>query len=469
MKRLKRLGILFGVLVIACIAAFCALRYEEHQEKIKNSEETILEVDPDTVTQLSWEYNGNSFTLNKEDDVWTYADDENFPVDQDHVQTMLELFQEFGVSFVIEDVDDYSQYGLDDPTCTITLQTEDTTYTIQLGNYSNMDEKRYVSIGDGNAYLVNEDPLETFDVELKDLIQNDEIPAFDQVTSMETSGETAETIQYVEDSNDTYREDDVYFVKQGNELLPLDTSLVNKYLSSLHSLYLDDYVTYNVTDEELESYGLKDPDLTLTVNYTSKDEDDNETDETFVIHVSHNPDQTIPDVSETDEEDDSFDAYVRIGESSIIYKITTDEYRSLLAVAYDDLRHKEVIPADTEDIKQIDVTLDGETYTLTSREEKKEQVWYYNDEKLEDNDFADALSSLKADSFTEESASGQEEISMTLYLDKDNDPEIHVTLYRYDGSDCLASVDGETVSLVKRSRVVDLMEAVRAIVLEKDE
>ena len=469
MKRLKRLGILFGVLVIACIAAFCALRYEEHQEKIKNSEETILEVDPDTVTQLSWEYNGNSFTLNKEDDVWTYADDENFPVDQEHVQTMLELFQEFGVSFVIEDVDDYSQYGLDNPTCTITLQSEDTTYTVQLGNYSNMDEKRYVSIGDGNAYLVNEDPLDTFDVELKDLIQNDEIPAFDQVTSMETSGETAETIQYVEDSNDTYREDDVYFVKQGNELLPLDTSLVNKYLSSLHSLYLDDYVTYNVTDEELESYGLKDPDLTLTVNYTSKDEDDNETDETFVIHVSHNPDQTIPDVSETDEEDDSFDAYVRIGESSIIYKITTDEYRSLLAVAYDDLRHKEVIPADTEDIKQIDVTLDGETYTLTSREEKKEQVWYYNDEKLEDNDFADALSSLKADSFTEESASGQEEISMTLYLDKDNDPEIHVTLYRYDGSDCLASVDGETVSLVKRSRVVDLMEAVRAIVLEKDE
>ncbi len=469
MKRLKRLGILLGILVIACIAAFCAIRYEEHQEKIKNSEETILEVDPDTVTQLSWEYNGNSFTLNKEDDVWTYADDENFPVDQEHVQTMLELFQEFGVSFVIEDVDDYSQYGLDNPTCTITLQSEDTTYTVQLGNYSNMDEKRYVSIGDGNAYLVNEDPLDTFDVELKDLIQNDEIPAFDQVTSMETSGETAETIQYMEDSSDTYREDDVYFVQQGNELLPLDTSLVNKYLSSLHSLYLDDYVTYNVTDEELESYGLKDPDLTLTVNYTSKDEDDNETDETFVIHVSHNPDQTIPDVSETDEEDDSFDAYVRIGESSIIYKITTDEYRSLLAVAYDDLRHKEVIPADTEDIKQIDVTLDGATYTLTSREEKKEQVWYYNDEKLEDNDFADALSSLKADSFTEESASGQEEISMTLYLDKDNDPEIHVTLYRYDGSDCLASVDGETVSLVKRSRVVDLMEAVRAIVLEKDE
>ena len=188
-----------------------------------------------------------------------------------------------------------------------------------------------------------------------------------------------------------------------------------------------------------------------------------------MIHVSHNPDQTIPDVSETDEEDDSFDAYVRIGESSIVYKITTDEYRSLLAVSYDDLRHKEVIPADTEDIKQINVTLDGETYTLTSREEKKEQVWYYNDEKLEDNDFADALSSLKADSFTEASASGQEEISMTLYLDKDNDPEIHVTLYRYDGSDCLASVDGESVSLVKRSRVVDLMEAVRAIVLEKDE
>ena len=41
--------------------------------------------------------------------------------------------------------------------------------------------------------------------------------------------------------------------------------------------------------------------------------------------------------------------------------------------------------------------------------------------------------------------------------------------YRYDGASCLAVVDGEPVSLVVRSAVVDLMEAVRAIVLNETE
>ena len=38
-------------------------------------------------------------------------------------------------------------------------------------------------------------------------------------------------------------------------------------------------------------------------------------------------------------------------------------------------------------------------------------------------------------------------------------------MYRYDGEQCLAMVDGQSVSLVPRSDVVDLIEAVNALVL----
>ena len=41
-----------------------------------------------------------------------------------------------------------------------------------------------------------------------------------------------------------------------------------------------------------------------------------------------------------------------------------------------------------------------------------------------------------------------------------------IICYRYDGNKCLAVVDGEPVSLVDRSHVVDLIEAVNAIVLK---
>lgn len=42
---------------------------------------------------------------------------------------------------------------------------------------------------------------------------------------------------------------------------------------------------------------------------------------------------------------------------------------------------------------------------------------------------------------------------------------MEIQLYRYDGTNCLSVVDGESVSLVPREQVVDLTEAVRAIVL----
>lgn len=60
----------------------------------------------------------------------------------------------------------------------------------------------------------------------------------------------------------------------------------------------------------------------------------------------------------------------------------------------------------------------------------------------------------------------REEISLTIHLDNENFPRIQIKLYRYDGSRCLAAIDGESVSLVERTAVVNLIEAVHAIVLD---
>lgn len=106
----------------------------------------------------------------------------------------------------------------------------------------------------------------------------------------------------------------------------------------------------------------------------------------------------------------------------------------------------------------------GQTvYTFTSEERDEEQIWYYQEEEL--SDLRTALVYLEADRFTEEQPAGKEEISLTVYLENENYPKIEIKLYRYDGEYCLAAVDGEPVSLVKRSAAVDLMEAVRGIVL----
>ena len=177
MKRSKRLYILLGVLVVVCAGTYGVLQYEERKEEISNSDEVVLEISADDVTGLSWEYDSQTLSFHK-DEIWTYDDDEAFPVSEEKIDELLDVFGEFRVSFVIEDVEDYAQYGLDDPVCTIDIETADETYEIQLGDYSTMDSERYVSIGDGNVYLVQEDPLDTYDAVLSDMIQNDETPSF---------------------------------------------------------------------------------------------------------------------------------------------------------------------------------------------------------------------------------------------------------------------------------------------------
>lgn len=450
MNRSKRLLVLVGVLAAVCLAAFAVTRIEEKKEQIKNTDEIVLSLPTESVTALSWEYDGESLSFHR-DGVWLYDGDEAFPVSQQAVEDLLAQFQSFGAAFVIEDVTDYGQYGLTQPVCTIHLTAEETDYTVELGDFSSLDAQRYVSIGDGNVYLVKHDPLDEFDAVLRDMIDHDETPAFDAVASLTFSGAEQYTIDYQEDGGNSFRADDVYFTGG----LPLDTAKVSAYLRAITSLNPTDYVTYNATDGELADCGLDDPELTVTVDYADEDE----AAQRFVLHISRNPEQA------GEELEDVTDAYVRVGDSPILYRIDAASYAGLMAASYDDLRHSEVLSAEFADVGQIDVTLDGESYTLACAGDGEERVWTYQGEDLEIEALQTALEALTADRFTDEQPDQKEEIGLQLHLDQEGGPVLSIALYRYDGASCLAVVDGQPFALVERAAAVDLIEAVNAIVL----
>lgn len=469
MNRSKKLYILLGLLLVACAATFAVTRIEEHKEQIRNSDEIILELPSDSVQSLSWEYEKTALAFHKAE-TWLYDEDEAFPVSEERIYSLLKQFEAFGVSFIIEAVENYGQYGLDDPVCTIHLTTEEQAYEIKLGDYSKMDSKRYVSVGDGNVYLVQNDPLDHFDAELRDMIDNDETPVFDSVTRVQFAGEENYNLVYEEDSADTYCADDVYFAQQGGKNLPLDTSKVDSYLRTISRLNPTDYVSYDATDAELRTYGLDAPDLTVSVDYTTEDKDGTENQNTFVLHISRDPGekQAAEEAAAKGEEksaNETVTAYARVGESKIIYRISSSSYKNLMAASYNDLRHQEVFWADFADVRQIGISLEGADYTITSKKDGDERIYSYQDEELEIGSFQNALEALSADSFTSETPTQKEEITLTLYLDNENDPQISIKLYRYDGTYCLAAVDGQPVSLVERAAAVDLIEAVHAIVL----
>lgn len=466
MNRSKKLYVLLGVLAVFCVMTFLVSRYEEKKEQIKNSDEVILKIDSEKVTELSWKYDSESLSFHK-DEEWTYDDDKAFPVDAEKMDELLEVFAEFGVSFIIEDVEDYSQYGLDHPTCEIKIKDDEKTYEVAVGDYSTMDSERYVSIGDGNVYLVSEDPMDTYEITLDDVMLHDVFPNFNQVDKVTFKGKQKYEINYVEDSKYTYCDEDVYFVEKDDKTLPLDTTKVTDYTDMIGDLDLTSYVTYNVTDEELETYGLDNPELIVSIQYSWEDDETEETvSDTFKLSIAQDPEQagTIPEDSDEEEE---IIAYARVGESKIIYKLTSNQYENLLAASYDDLRHKEVLTADFDDIQKIDITLEGNSYTITSEEgeEEDEQVYVYETEEIDISSFKTALTSLEAYNFATDEPSDKEEIKLTVYLNDENFPKVEIELYRHNGEYCMAVVDGETFALVDRNDVVDLIEAVNAIVL----
>lgn len=500
MKKSKRLVALLGVLAVLCIATFALTQYEKKQEQIKNSDETILAIPTDTVTALSWNYVKDTSTLafHKGEEGWVYDADEAFPVSEEKINKILSHFEDFGVNFIIENVEDYSQYGLDKPECTIHLTAGEETYDVKLGDFSAMDEQRYVDIGDGNVYLVSEDPMDYVYTDLASMILHDDTPGFETVQNITFQGAENYTITCKEDSTDSYSEEDIYFVSQNGKNRPLDTAAVRQYLNTVTSLDLLTYATYNATEEELATFGMDAPELSVTVNYSYTEENEDGKEETisdtFLFHISRNPEElaAAEEAEANGENAEAVTMYVRIGDSQIVYELDKVDYGILSAAGFDDLRHKEVIWADFADVTQVDITLEGESHTLSSVYDEKEETrtWYYglpspetekttetegetteeteasdDEDALDITAFQTALEALVADSFTEEAPTGKEEISLTVHLNNENFPTVEIQLYRYDGEHCLAVVDGESVSLISRSSVVDLIEAVNAIVL----
>ena len=458
MSKQKKLYVLIVVLLIAIILALIAGTVQTRAEKIEENGTTVLSIEPASVTAVSWDTESSSFAFHKSDDTWVYDADEAFPVNADAIEELLAVFEDFGASFTIDDVDNLGTYGLDSPECTIKISTADEDYTITLGNYSEMDSQRYFSLGDDQVHLAKNDPTDTFNVELSDLIQNDVVPDVSEATKLSFSGESDLSIEYAEDNSAAYSDDDVYFA----DGKALDSSKVETYLSRVKNLNLTSYVTYNASQEELEAYGLDKPELTISATY-----EENGQSATLEVNVGRNQAELEKaEASSDDDAESSVTAYARIGDSPIVYTITSTEYTNLMAATYEDLRHEEVLPYDMSELTQVDITLDGQSYSITSTGSGSKQTWTYgDDDDVSISALKSALSALDADTLTQDKPTGKEEISVTLHFDNENHEKVEITLYRSDGTQCVAVVDGEPYAYVTRSRVVDLIETVNEIVL----
>ena len=191
MKRQKQLLLLAGVLVVLVVIIAVVSGVQKHIDTISTVDKEIIATSESALTGISWTRDGETLAFTHADDTWSDADDGAFPVDQDKMSELLAHFESVHASFIIENVEDFGQYGLDSPACTVTLTSADGQTVIQMGDYSTMDEKRYLTLGDGTVYLIDDDLAQYLTTDRDDWMRQDNLPEYDTLDGIVATGETA--------------------------------------------------------------------------------------------------------------------------------------------------------------------------------------------------------------------------------------------------------------------------------------
>lgn len=476
MTRGKKLGLLSLVLLVAMGAAVAALAlFQEETGTLEDSAVVIFTLDPDQVTSLSWTYEGEEISLARdEDNNWSCPQETDFPLDQSYPDDMLSQLKELQAEKTIEDPENLSEYGLEDPACAITVEAGETR-TIAIGDETGLGGQRYLSIGDGNVYLVEADLLDAFAYGLYDLVAKETIPSMTDVNSLQIeAGDKTLSLIYREDSGLAYSDRYTWFWQQGTQYTALDTDLTQDLVDTITGLTWGSCVAYQADQETLGAYGLLQPAAVVTLSYTeSAQVATNETDENGdPVYETQETEKTF--TLELGDYDGT-NCYARLAGSSMVYQVDGTVLDTLLAATGESLLPQDVIKLDWSRVTGVEIQLDGETYSLekTVQEETDDNgsttetyLYQLEGKTVEIADVLDRIQEMEPTGSVSGVQGKGQELALTFAQDSETYPQVTLVFYQYDSSSCLVSLNGETRLLVDRQSLLDIIDTLEDLLTE---
>lgn len=191
------------ILLVLCIGGYFGVKvYNSSQEK-KQEEETMKPVGIEVadVTGFSYVKDGETLSFEKDGEDWIYAGDTSLDMDEDSIEEMLGKVCEVTSTEKI-DAENLNDYGFDDPTNTITLETAEGSKVVKIGMYNEIVSKYYLSIDDSKElYLVENDIVTGFDKTAEDLKATETATAEtpEETTEESATEETTEAAEATEE------------------------------------------------------------------------------------------------------------------------------------------------------------------------------------------------------------------------------------------------------------------------------
>ena len=277
-KQTKTLAALAAALVV-CGGAYAALRvWNDRQAQI---DDTVYVTQLSDLTGLSLTNGQGELSFTKAEDVWQYDGDDAFPADQEAVEDLAEQVGSLAAIRVIDDPEDLSAYGLDEPALQASVTAGDgTDVTLLLGDVS--DSYCYAKRTDSDTvYTVSTDLPENLEsLELLDLAAIPDFPDLgtDTISSLtwesggtaltltKTETETAGTESGDSSSSESAEETEPAWDVNGTAI-PSDNSTFTSLMAQVSSLAFDACYGYKGEAETLAECGLDTPVGVLTVTY----------------------------------------------------------------------------------------------------------------------------------------------------------------------------------------------------------
>ena len=400
----KTVKLVSAVVVLGVLCAayegvnFYVTSQEEKETEENDTSVDLVSLEADDITAVSFTADQNKVEFDKKDDSWTEKSDANFPVNQDTVDSAVKGVASLTADQEISDVEDMSQYDLDNPQNTITLTTADGDTSLQIGMESS-NNQYYVKKEDDdkNVYLVSSSSIEPFMGTLYDFAESGTFPSVTSATITDVKVDKENSYELTQDADNLF-----WNVSDGKTTEKADTTKAGTVTSAIGSLAYDKFVDYNCTDDS--KYGFDNPYAVITVKYTEEEQETQTVEKTLTIYVG-------------DETGD--DRYVKVDDSKEVYTITKDSLTDILDSTMSDFYNLSVSYVSVNDLDSLEVQSADGDHTINIVTETV---------KAEDEDTTDESSTETSDESSTDTDSSDESSS-------DDEEETTTTTYKLDGED----------------------------------
>ena len=304
-----------AVLVVLSGAYVGVKTYVAKQEEKENAEEEmektqVFSISSEDVQSIKFVIDKKEVTFEKNNDEWVKSDERDFPVDQDKLIEAIGSLNNVEADRVLDNVTDTTEYGLDDPTNTITITDKDGKETVlHVGMENASTSQYYVENGEDESkiYVVADSVFQPFMKTLYDYAKAGTFPVIDSSTvSNVTVDENDDSYTLTKDDNTG-----LWNIQDKDGAEKADSAKVSSLTSSIASIAYGSFVNYNCKD--LSEYGLDKPYGTITIDYQEKVEEKSDSSEDGDASEENSTDEQDTtedkkDTSATDSTEDKDDA-----------------------------------------------------------------------------------------------------------------------------------------------------------------